>query len=124
MTLSTRARPFTALVGLIQARGSFNHYGAQDARARSGRPTAELVADLRAAAGVRHHPPGTKPEDPLVDVRLRATDAAWERGDPDGDEAAGPLADILLDLAGRAVALERLKGPGVDALARSTPPVT
>ncbi len=167
VTLATRARPLNAMVGLVLARGNFNTYVARDARARSARPTAELVADLRAAAGSRHHPPGTKPEDPLGDVlvhaqdiarplgidhdmptegaitaadriwamsfpfharrrvagvRLRAIDAPWERGDGGDPEAAGPIADILLLLAGRAAGLARLEGPGVAALARSTPP--
>lgn len=161
VTMSTRVRPFHALKGVVLAGGNFNRYVAQEARARSDRPTAELVSDLRSAAGSRRHPPGTKPQDPLCDVlvhtldiarplgiehevppdagliaadrfwsmgfpfharrraagvRLRATDAAWERGDPSAPEAAGRLADILLVLAGRPAGAERLEGAGVGAI--------
>ena len=80
VTLSTRARPITALLGLVQARGDFNRYVAAEARARSARPPATLVDELRAVAGSRHHPPGTKPEDALVDVIVHAMDVARPLG--------------------------------------------
>lgn len=74
LTLSTRARPLAALVGVIRSGGRFNRFVARDARARSGRPPAELVAELRAAAASRHRPPFTRPEDPLVDVLVHTLD--------------------------------------------------
>jgi uncharacterized protein (TIGR03083 family) len=51
---------------------------------------------------------------PLEGYRLRATDIDWSRGE--GLEVAGPVGAILLLLSGRPVALERLTGPGADAL--------
>lgn len=80
VTLSTRARPLNAIGGLVRARGSFNRYVAADAAARSARPAAELVADLRRVAASRHHPPGTKAEDPLVDVLVHTQDIAVPLG--------------------------------------------
>ena len=115
-------------------------------------------------AGVRHHPPGTKPEDPLADIlvhtqdiavplgiehpmptdaavaaadriwsmsfpfharrraqglRLRATDAPWERAAGD-DEVTGPLASVLLALTGRPEGAVRLEGPGAQRLVART----
>lgn len=51
---------------------------------------------------------------PLAACRLRATDADWARGQ--GPEVAGPVASLVLLLAGRQVALEHLSGEGADAL--------
>lgn len=76
VTLSTRARPIKALVGLVSARGSFNRWVAQDATSQRGRPTADIVNDLRAAAAIARRPPGTKPADPLVDILVHTQDIA------------------------------------------------
>ena len=51
---------------------------------------------------------------PLDDLRLRATDADWERGQ--GAPVEGPIGAILLLLTGRPAALDRLTGAGADSL--------
>lgn len=51
---------------------------------------------------------------PLDDVSLVATDTDWRRGT--GPEASGPMGAILLLLTGRPVALDRLSGPGAEAV--------
>ncbi len=70
VSFSRRARQLTMALGVVRAAGNVNRFIAADARARSAQPTAELAAALRRAAPVRHHPPGTRPQDPLVDVLL------------------------------------------------------
>jgi uncharacterized protein (TIGR03083 family) len=50
----------------------------------------------------------------LRKFRYVATDVDWAAGD--GPEVTGPVAALLLLLTGRAVALPRLSGPGVEAL--------
>ena len=55
---------------------------------------------------------------PLDDHRLRATDIPWERGE--GSLVEGPIGAILLLLTGRPSALDRLAGPGADALRVAT----
>lgn len=76
LTLATRARPLTAVVGVIRHRGNPNRWVAADAVARSARPPDELISELRTAAASRHHPPGTKPLDPLVDILVHTQDIA------------------------------------------------
>ena len=56
---------------------------------------------------------------PLDGYRLRATDVDWTRGE--GLEVAGPVGAVLLLLSGRPVALDRLSGPGADALRAALP---
>jgi uncharacterized protein (TIGR03083 family) len=51
---------------------------------------------------------------PLDGYRLTATDTDWARGQ--GPEVSGPIGAILLLMTGRAVALERLAGPGAERL--------
>lgn len=51
----------------------------------------------------------------LRGFHLRATDVDWAVGA--GAEVRGPVEALLLLLTGRAVALDRLTGPGVEALA-------
>jgi uncharacterized protein (TIGR03083 family) len=51
----------------------------------------------------------------IAGVRLRATDTDWTHGD--GPEAAGPMAAILMVVAGRKQALRDLTGDGVQVLA-------
>jgi uncharacterized protein (TIGR03083 family) len=48
-------------------------------------------------------------------LRLRATDVDWSHGD--GPEVTGPGESILMSLAGRADALEDLRGAGLNELA-------
>ncbi|WP_299052331.1 maleylpyruvate isomerase family mycothiol-dependent enzyme [uncultured Nocardioides sp.] len=52
----------------------------------------------------------------LRGLRLVATDQAWTHGD--GQELRGPSEALVMTLTGRAVALDDLAGPGVDALRR------
>lgn len=46
--------------------------------------------------------------------RFVATDVDWSAGD--GPEVNGPVCGLLLLLTGRSIAIERLSGPGADAL--------
>ncbi|MBM6401065.1 maleylpyruvate isomerase family mycothiol-dependent enzyme [Phycicoccus sonneratiae] len=60
--------------------------------------------------------PGLLSGSRLSDVSLRATDAEWRWGD--GAEVVGTLEALTLGVTGRAVVLDELTGPGVDALRR------
>lgn len=80
VTLASRARPLTFLAGLVRNGGNPNRFIASDARARSSRPTSELTNELRAVAAARHHPPGTKEVDPLVDILVHTQDVAVPLG--------------------------------------------
>lgn len=51
----------------------------------------------------------------LPAVRLVAPDAGWEHGE--GAEVRGPATALGLALTGRPALLDRLSGPGLDALA-------
>jgi hypothetical protein len=53
-------------------------------------------------------------------LRLRATNAAWERGD--GVVAEAPIEAILLAFTGRAVGAASFDGPGADLVRRRTTP--
>jgi uncharacterized protein (TIGR03083 family) len=55
----------------------------------------------------------------LAGYRLLATDADWTAG-TGAREVRGPIEALLLLLTGRAVALDRLAGPGVEVLAAKT----
>jgi uncharacterized protein (TIGR03083 family) len=56
----------------------------------------------------------------IAGLSLRATDVAWQHGQ--GPEVAGPLVALIMAMAGRAVALDDVSGPGVDILRqRATP---
>lgn len=96
LTLATRARPLAAAVGVIRHGGNPNRWVAADAVARSARSPEELISELRAAAASRHHPPGTKPLDPLVDILVHTQDIAIPLGidhQPTSLEAAAAGAD-------------------------------
>ncbi|MFW5470299.1 hypothetical protein ACOCJ4_09660 [Knoellia sp. CPCC 206435] len=54
---------------------------------------------------------------PLGAYRLAATDTDWTRGE--GPSIEGPIGALLLLLTGRPAALERLTGPGAEALRAS-----
>ena len=56
---------------------------------------------------------GTKKR--IAGLRLRATDGDWTHGD--GPEVAGPMAALVVAMAGRKAALADLTGDGVAALA-------
>ena len=53
----------------------------------------------------------------LRGFRLVATDIAWAAGD--GSEVRGPISALLMLLTGREAALDRLTGPGAEALVAS-----
>src|SRR5688500_3383608 len=74
LTIAARVGVADVLRGLVRARGSFDAWVDHDARTRAARPTPELVAELRACAAVRRHPPTTTPLDPLVDVLAHGQD--------------------------------------------------
>ena len=57
---------------------------------------------------------------PLDGYRLSATDTDWTRGD--GPEVRGPIGALLLLMTGRAVALDRLEGPGAERLREQVAP--
>ena len=92
LTLASRARPLEAALGVLRHRGSVNGWVAAEAIERGRQAPAELVAALREVAASRHHPPGTKAVDPLVDVLVHTQDIAL------------PL-DIAHDAADRAAAV-------------------
>jgi uncharacterized protein (TIGR03083 family) len=50
----------------------------------------------------------------IADVKLKATDLGWEHGE--GPEVTGPGEALLMAMAGRAVALAELSGPGLETL--------
>ena len=82
VTLAARARPKEAFLGVLRAGGNINRWIAQDAKGRADRPPQELIAELRSVASSRHHPPGTKPLDPLVDILVHGQDVARPVGLP------------------------------------------
>jgi len=50
----------------------------------------------------------------IAGLRLRATDADWERGE--GQEVSGPIVSLVMAMTGRKAALADLSGDGVAAL--------
>lgn len=62
------------LVEAVRARGSFDRMVDTTARRDSVRPTAELVADLRTAAGSRHLAPGQSLGNALLDILVHTQD--------------------------------------------------
>jgi uncharacterized protein (TIGR03083 family) len=58
--------------------------------------------------------PGLVPRKRVVELTLRATDQAWTWGS--GAEVSGPSEALAMAVAGRAVALDDLTGPGVPTL--------
>ena len=61
-------------VAMVRARGNFNRCMFQEAKRRSARPTAQIIADYRRLDGSRRRPPGTTRMDPLVDVLMHTQD--------------------------------------------------
>lgn len=80
VTLSARARPIQAMVGVIRAGGNFNKYVRRDAVIRAQRSREEIVEELRSVASARQRPPGTKTADPLVDILVHGQDIAIPLG--------------------------------------------
>jgi len=113
VTLAARARPLQALVGLVKAGGRFNRFVRDDAVTRAGSRTPDqLVAEIREAAGVRHHPAGTKVVDPLVDVLVHGQDIAVPLGidRPMPPDAAAAAADRVWSMGFPFRARKRLSG--------------
>ena len=113
VTLAARARPLPAMVGLVRARGSFNRFVRDDAVSRAGSRTPDqLVAEIREVAGVRHHPPGTKVLDPLIDVLVHGQDIAVPLGivRPMPPDAAAAAADRVWSMGFPFRARKRLGG--------------
>ncbi|MGI5170178.1 maleylpyruvate isomerase family mycothiol-dependent enzyme [Spirillospora sp. CA-253888] len=85
------------LAALARARGSFDRMVRDTALREAARPTAELVALLRAGAGSRHLAPGQKLDHALLDVLVHGQDIAVPLGfrRPVPAEAARHSADVL-----------------------------
>jgi uncharacterized protein (TIGR03083 family) len=75
LTLATRLSPFSAVRGVIAARGDINAMIDRASRARATQYSpAELIGQLRENAGSARRPFGAKPMDPLVDVLVHGQD--------------------------------------------------
>lgn len=68
------------LLGALRARGDFNRLMDRMAREQGSRPTTEILERYRRNATSRRRPPGTKPQDPLVDVLVHSQDIAVPLG--------------------------------------------
>jgi uncharacterized protein (TIGR03083 family) len=74
LTTAARIGVGAAMKGLVRARGNFNRFVNDDAMARRSMSRDDIVTELRSLADDRHHPPGTKPMDPLVDMLVHGQD--------------------------------------------------
>ncbi|NUT20604.1 MAG: maleylpyruvate isomerase family mycothiol-dependent enzyme [Hamadaea sp.] len=70
----------TVLQEIVRARGSFNRMVYDTAVRRADRPTAQIVADLRAISGSRRLAPGTTIHEPLLDILVHGQDIAIPLG--------------------------------------------
>ncbi|MFG1792350.1 maleylpyruvate isomerase family mycothiol-dependent enzyme [Nocardia sp. NPDC049149] len=71
----------STVIGLIRAKGNWDRMNAQAARDHAARfAPAELIAQLRAAAGSTHLAPLSSPLDPLVDIMIHGQDIARPLG--------------------------------------------
>lgn len=70
----------TMLIGVVRARGDFNRLIDRLAREQGARPVDEIMARYERQARSRRRPPGTKPQDPLVDVLVHSQDIAIPLG--------------------------------------------
>jgi uncharacterized protein (TIGR03083 family) len=68
------------LIGIVRARGDFNRLVDKLAREQGGRPADQILARHERQATSRRRPPGTKPQDPLVDVLVHSQDIAIPLG--------------------------------------------
>jgi len=68
--------------GLLKHRFSFDKWMDRESRARSGGPTSELAAKVRALVGVHHKPPVVKDIDPLCDTLVHQQDIRRPLGMP------------------------------------------
>ena len=81
------------VLGLVRARGNFNRANARFGQALGARPSAAIVADLRANADHRFTPPGAGPEAPLSDCLVHAHDMFGPAG---VDWATDPEITVLV----------------------------
>jgi uncharacterized protein (TIGR03083 family) len=76
-------------------------------------PTADYVASLEHLKATQ---PVFKSKERVAGLRLRATDAEWSSGD--GPLVEGPIQQLVLAVAGRPSAIDRLSGDGVATFRR------
>jgi uncharacterized protein (TIGR03083 family) len=76
----TASSPARAVVAMVRSGFDFNRMIDGTARRHAAQPTAQLVAEIRALAGVRRRPPGTTRLDPLNDVLVHTQDIARPLG--------------------------------------------
>lgn len=69
-----------ALVAGLRGRGNFNRMIHDEAQRRSGRPTAQILADFDRFAGSRHHLPFLTYHEGLLDVLVHTQDIAIPLG--------------------------------------------
>jgi len=81
LTLGPRVGPLTATLEFVRARGNVNRLIHDTAVRRADAvDQATVVADLRAYAASRRHPPGTSRLDPFADVLVHGQDIARPLG--------------------------------------------
>lgn len=68
------------LIGFVRARGDFNTMMDRLAREQGAQPVDRILARYERQARSRRRPPGTKPQDPLVDVLVHSQDIAIPLG--------------------------------------------
>jgi uncharacterized protein (TIGR03083 family) len=79
-TVSMPPPPGSMLVDVVRARGSFHRLNTLASRRRAGRPTAQLVAELRAHAASRKVPVVSNDRNVLFDVLVHGQDIAIPLG--------------------------------------------
>jgi uncharacterized protein (TIGR03083 family) len=86
------------VLATTKALGRFRIANARLAVAQAERPTAELIAALRAQAGARFSPPGLGPRAPLNDILMHGLDVRVPLGldEPRPPERYGPALDLML----------------------------
>jgi uncharacterized protein (TIGR03083 family) len=62
------------MLGMARAKGNFNLFADRFAKKWAGKPTGELIADLRRNAGHPFSPPGAGHEAPLTDIIVHGLD--------------------------------------------------
>lgn len=147
------------LAGMLRSGLNFNRCISREGLALGAVPPDELLGQFRQTIGMRHTPPGAKPEIMLTDLmchsgdirrptgltrsvpeatlltvadtvkgigfpiqakkriaglRMSATDSDWSAGD--GPSVEGPLASLILVMAGRKAPFEDLSGEGAQTL--------
>lgn len=68
------------ITGVVRARGDFDRLMDRLAREQGSRPVDQIIARYERQATSRRRPPGTKPQDPLVDVLVHSQDIAIPLG--------------------------------------------